>query len=180
MKILLFTIILVVLSACENKITNTQDNTDYSINKSEIGCEINQTGPSFKAVLLDNTLLDLKDYRGKVVLLDFWAVWCPHCNYTRPILKEISRDYSNDTNLVIIGISVNDLEKKWREYISEKELNWLHIQNSAEFGASPKSLYCIEGIPAVVVLDKWGRIRAKVNPNNTQIITNSINELLSE
>ena len=180
MKFLLPILLLFTITACSDNSAGSSVPNDYTKNITEIGCDLNKTPPSFKCVLSDNTFFVLSNQRGKVVLLDFWAVWCPYCNYSRPTLKNIHKEFLDEPDFVMLGISVNDKIEKWQEYIIEKELVWLQTQNSPNLGVDPKTLFCVEGIPTVIILDKWGVIRGKINPTNTEIISQKIKELLAE
>lgn len=180
MKFLSIIFILFLLAACSESPTGSDDNSNYLIDKSEPGCDIDFTAHNFKTILKDNSLFELKNYRGKVVVLDFWAVWCSFCKYSRPVLKEIYNKYKADTNFIMLGISINDKKESWEEYIIEKELNWFQTQNFSVIGADPKAIFCVDGIPNMIIIDKWGTIRAKYNPTNTLTISNKIDILLKE
>jgi thiol-disulfide isomerase/thioredoxin len=180
MKFLVSILMIISISACSDRGAGSSIQDDFNKDITEIGCDIDKTPPSFKCVLSDNTFFELSEHRGKVVLLDFWAVWCPYCNYSRPTLKTIHNEFLDEPDFIMLGISVNDKIEKWQEYIIEKELNWLQTQNSPNLGVDPKTLFCVEGIPTVIILDRWGVIRAKINPTNTDLISQKIKQLLGE
>ena len=85
------------------------------------GCRNNadtsKIAPDFTLKDLTGNSVSLQQYRGKVVLLDFWATWCPPCRYSIPELVEIQDKY-RDQGLVVIGISVDDPLQINNNYIS--------------------------------------------------------------
>ncbi len=180
MKFIAALMFILMITACNDSDTGSNHQSNYRLNKSEIGCEVGKTAPNFKALLSDNTLFELSAYRGKVVMIEFWGTWCSYCAYARPLLRIIHDMYKSDTNYVMLGISINDTKEKWEEYILEKQLNWLQTQNTSGFGIDPKVLFCIEGIPTVLIIDKWGVIRSALNPTTTIMMSNKIDELLKE
>lgn len=86
-----------------------------------LGCRNNadtyKVAPDFMLKDLSGNTVSLQQYRGKVVLLDFWATWCIPCRYSIPELAEIQDKY-RDQGLVIIGISVDDPLQANNKYIS--------------------------------------------------------------
>ncbi|MBX3042303.1 MAG: TlpA family protein disulfide reductase [Candidatus Kapabacteria bacterium] len=146
----------------------------------QYGCEVGDDAPLFKTELRDNSLFDFADTKGKVVMLDFWGAWCSICGMTRPDMKQLINDYSNNIDFEVLGISINDRPEKWIEYIEEHNLNWKHTQNSTKLSKDPQTLYCIQGVPAVILIDKHGKIRYRLNPINHDKLKEAIAELVNE
>ena len=78
-----------------------------------VGCSRGDTGedlskgaPDFRLPAVDGSMVSMSDYSGKVILVDFWATWCPPCNDMIPILSKLHKQYS-DKGLVILGISLD-------------------------------------------------------------------------
>ena len=86
-----------------------------------LGCRNNadssKTAPDFTLKDLSGNSVSLQQYRGKVVLLDFWATWCQPCRYSIPELVELQDKYK-DRGLVVIGISVDNPLQVNNNYIS--------------------------------------------------------------
>jgi len=72
---------------------------------------------------LNNQPLDLANYRGKVVLLDFWATWCTPCRGEIPHFVELQNTYA-EQGLQVIGISMDDDVKPVREFYRQFEMNY--------------------------------------------------------
>ncbi|MBX3042304.1 MAG: TlpA family protein disulfide reductase [Candidatus Kapabacteria bacterium] len=175
MKYLVFLILIFILIACTENGTGNKDNSNRIT-----GCEPELYAPKFKSIAIDNSLFELDKYYGKVILLDFWATWCIHCNYSRPMLKLVYDEFYADTNFVMFGISVNDKPEKLLEYLIDKEIKWTQIQNSSQLGPDPKTLFCVDGIPTVIIIDKDGKINSRINPNSSEIMIRKIKECLQK
>ena len=108
---------------------------------------------SLQATLVDGSTLDLSAYKDKVVILDFWATWCPPCVAEIPHFIALQKKYGKD--LQIIGISVDKKHDTLKAFIDEKNINYpvVHFdpKMDEQFGS-------ITGIPTTFVLDREHRI----------------------
>lgn len=115
--------------------------------------------PDFKTNDISGQTLKLSEFKGKIVLLDFWATWCPPCRVEIPNLLEIYRQFKNK-NFVLISVSLDRDIPLARQFVKEKEMNWLHVIDR-ESSSSIASLYEIEYIPATFIIDGKGKIVAR-------------------
>lgn len=115
----------------------------------------NTTAPSFKAAALAGQRLELQDLRGRVVLLDFWATWCPPCRNEAPQLQKLWEKYK-DKGLVVIGIALDSGDDAaLREFAAESKLTyWLVNDRSGAIAAE----YRIGPIPTTYVVSPTGAI----------------------
>lgn len=119
-------------------------------------------GVVFEAELtrLDGTKLSLpKDLAGKVVVVDFWASWCPPCRATAPDMKKTYDKYK-EKGVEFVGISLDRANGKEaaEKFIKEKNLDWIQTF-SGKFWEDPTARkYSIEGIPSVWVIGKDGKV----------------------
>ena len=112
--------------------------------------------PNFKLESVNGKKISLKSFRGKYVLLDFWASWCGPCKAEVPNIKKVHNKYK-DKGLVVIGISSDQSQKAWRKSIKHEKMSWLQLIT----GKSTVSKdYGITGIPHIVLINKKGEIIA--------------------
>ena len=97
---------------------------------------------------------------GKVVLIDFWASWCPPCRRENPNVVKAFQDYK-DKNFTILGISLDNNKDKWLKAIADDQLTWTHVSDLKYWDSEIPALYGVRGIPANVLLDPNGVIIAK-------------------
>ena len=118
---------------------------------------IGKVVPNFSATDLDGNPISLEQYRGKVVLLDFWAVWCAPCIAEMPNVKTVYDTYK-DEGFDIIGISLDFDEKGLRDYLKENNIPWRQVF-SGKIMDNPVALhYNIRSIPTQWLIDKDGRL----------------------
>ena len=142
------------------------------------------TGENFTFTHVDGSLKNLKDYRGKVVILDMWATWCGPCKNQMLVLKQIYKNYSR-SDLEIISIDVDPREtiqliENYKVNFNQNyeiELNWV-------FGLDNGSIwekYKLErgGIPTIYIFDKNGEINYSAEGlTSYSIISARIDDLL--
>ena len=131
------------------------------IEKVEIlGVHPGKPAPDFTATTLDGKPFKLSALRGKVVLLDFWATLCSCGAAKSPSVKEAHEKYAED-GLVAVGISLDRREKAARDYISEKQLTWVHIWVEKADKGPIADLYGVSSIPATFLIAPDGKVVGK-------------------
>ena len=112
----------------------------------------------FSATDLDGNPISLQDYRGKVVLLDFWGVWCGFCIDEMPNLKKVYATYK-DQGFDIIGVSLDDEESELRNYLKENDIQWRQIYSGERWVDDPLARqYKIRGVPEQWLIDRDGKL----------------------
>ncbi len=118
---------------------------------------VNKKAPEFVRTTLDHRKLDLNAYRGKVVLLNFWATWCAPCQLEMPRFVAWQNQYGA-RGLQIIGISMDDDPALVRTVYSKLHLNYPVAMGDAPLG----ELYGgVLGLPVTFLIDRNGEVRAK-------------------
>ena len=113
--------------------------------------------PNFSLPQLTGNKLDLSSYRGKVVLLDFWATWCDPCRDEIPHFIALQSKYG-DQGLQIIGVSMDDSLDPARDFYQRFKINYPVVMGDANTG----ELYGgILGLPVAFLIGRNGRIAAK-------------------
>ena len=113
--------------------------------------------PEFSLPQLSGQTIDLSAYRGKIVLLDFWATWCDPCREEIPYFVELQNKY-RDQGLQIIGISMDDGPEPVRDFYQHFQMNYPVAMGNAKIG----ELYGgVLGLPIVFLIGRDGRIVTK-------------------
>ena len=113
--------------------------------------------PPFTVTDLQGQKLTLADYRGKVVLLDFWATWCAPCLGEIPDFVEMQQKYGPQ-GLQVIGISMDDSAKPVRAFYEQQKMNYPVAVGDAKLADQYGGMM---GLPITFVIDREGRIAKK-------------------
>lgn len=124
--------------------------------------EIGATAPDFSMEDVDGNLVSLSSYRGKYVLLDFWASWCGPCRAENPYVLKAYNKYK-DKGFDVLGVSYDypGMRDNWIQAIKEDKLEWTQVSNLLGWRDPTVKLYNISGIPSPFLIDPEGKIVAK-------------------
>ena len=125
----------------------------------------------------DGKTFSLKEAKGKITIIDFWASWCGPCRKENPSVVALYKEF-HSKGLNIIGVSLDDDAAKWKDAIAKDGLNWYQISNLKGWQDPIALQYQVNEIPTTFVIDASGKILAK-NLRGTEL-RNKIAELLTK
>lgn len=133
--------------------------------------------PDFTLTGYDGRRVTLSQLRGKVVIINFWASWCPPCREEAAYLEQTWRKY-RDRGVVFIGVDWVDTEKEALAYIKEFDITYV---NGPDIGTRVADAYRIRGVPETFYVDKMGVLQGvHIGPLKAPILDDKIDELLAQ
>ena len=129
--------------------------------------------PDFVLKDLNNLEIALKNYRGKVVYLNFWATWCRPCMNKMEKLKLIQPELENE-DVVFINVSLDRKEEVWKETLEEREFKGTHILASGELNSEIAKAYEIKVLPRYFIINKGGDFVKNPKSNDLEEVKNTL------
>jgi thiol-disulfide isomerase/thioredoxin len=107
----------------------------------------------------EGNAIELSEYvgKGKYVLLDFWASWCPDCRKEMPALVELYNTFK-DRNFEIVGYSLDRKEEAWKKGIEDLNITWPQLSDCNYWESQGAKLYAVQWIPMTILINPEGKI----------------------
>jgi thiol-disulfide isomerase/thioredoxin len=121
--------------------------------------------PPFTVTALDGSKFNLDAMGGRVVLIDFWATWCGPCNEELPHMKKIAKEFAGQP-LVIISVSWDSDETKWKNFIDKNEMIWVQYRDADHHLSN---LFGINAIPHYFTIDSDGVLTAEMMGSGSDV-----------
>lgn len=149
----------------------------WGLRKVQAGPVQSGMAPDFTLTAFDGRTLTLSELRGQVVIINFWASWCPPCREEAAYLEQTWRKYEGK-GVVFIGVDWVDTEKEALAYMEEFDLTYF---NGPDIGTRIAQAYNIQGVPETFYVAKNGELRGvHIGPLKSPELDNKIEELLAE
>ena len=152
------------MKSVRSKLDASLDGTSYvqqiesmiaRMEKVQVGSE----APDFTLPDVNGNPVSLSSFRGKYVLVDFWAAWCPDCRKENPNIVSAWEKYKNK-NFAILGVSLDRNRDQWLAAIEKDKLAWTQVSDLKYWSSDATVLYCIRWIPMSFLIDPEGKIVA--------------------
>ncbi|MBC5622938.1 TlpA disulfide reductase family protein [Butyricimonas hominis] len=142
--------------------------------------EPGRPAPEFTLARRDGSLLSLSDFRGKVVVLDFWASWCKPCRASFPWVREFYKEYK-DKGVEIVGVSIDKNRASWEKALDEEQLPWPQVidewvKDTYRVGG----LFYVRAVPMFVIVDKEGKIVVRAHMESKEELSAVVEEALKK
>lgn len=149
----------------------------WGLKKVQAGPLENGIAPDFSITGFDGRPFKLSEHRGHVVIVNFWASWCPPCREEAAYLEQTWRKYEGQ-DVVFVGVDWVDTEKEARAYIKEFDITYI---NGPDIGTRAAQAYNIQGVPETFFVAKNGELRGvHIGPLASPQLDEKIEELLAE
>ncbi|WP_286843833.1 MULTISPECIES: peroxiredoxin family protein [Sphingobacterium] len=127
--------------------------------ESSIRTKVGQIAPDLELQTQMGTSLKLTEFRGKYLLVDFWASWCGPCREENPNLVALYNKYK-DSGFEILGVSLDKAAQReqWMKAIADDKLSWPQVSDLKGWDSQAAKRYGINSIPASFLLDPTGKI----------------------
>ena len=120
--------------------------------------------PAFEVSTLQGQQISLKQLAGRVVVMDFWATWCPPCRESVPELKDLTKKYPTE-KLMLISVSADKDDRAWREFVAKKNMDWAQYRDADH---RILDTFGIHSFPTYLVIDGDGIIKERLTGLNPQ------------
>lgn len=136
---------------------------------------VNRPAPDFTLTTFEGTAISLEDLRGKPVVINFWASWCPPCRIEAPLIERTWREYKN-RGLIFLGVNIQDRKEDALNYIREFDITY---PNGPDPTGEISIDYGVSGLPVTFFISGKGEVvRRWVGAIEKSVLISSIEEIM--
>ncbi|MBS1598196.1 MAG: AhpC/TSA family protein [Bacteroidetes bacterium] len=121
---------------------------------------IGKQAPPLSLPDVNGKTISLSSFKGKYLLVDFWASWCGPCRMENPNVVKVYNEFK-DKNFTILGVSLDKEKEPWRQAIQDDKLTWTHVSDLKYWSSEAVEVFQFDGIPFNILLDPQGKIIAQ-------------------
>lgn len=163
-------LLLIGVTGAKAQSVEQDDDAKYAVNLVKAGT----VAPDFKLKTPDGKTVQLSDYKGKTVVLDFWASWCPDCRKDAPEVVRMYNAY-RQYGVEFIGISMDTDVEAWKKAIEKFGITYPQVSELKKFKETDISkAYGVKWIPSMVVVGPDGQVKLST------VVVNKVDKYLEE
>lgn len=158
-----YAVVAPLFASFSKSVRNSTAGKEYADNLAKMkATTVGAIAPDFTQKDTSGNLVSTASFRGKYLLVDFWASWCAPCRQENPNLVKAYAKYQAK-GFEILGVSLDEerFKKNWLAAIKADKLTWPQVSNLEGFGSEPAKLYVIRAIPQNALIDPSGKIIAR-------------------
>ncbi len=136
---------------------------------------VNKQAPDFSMPDANGKIISLSSFKGKYLLVDFWASWCSPCRMENPNVVKAYNEFK-DKNFAVLGVSLDKEKDPWQQAILADKLAWTQVSDLKYWNSKAVEVFKFEGIPFNILIDPQGKIIAQELRGND--LENKLKEIL--
>jgi cytochrome c biogenesis protein CcmG/thiol:disulfide interchange protein DsbE len=148
-------LLLFVTSAEHRSYLTEKSDTKFDTIPKSLNIPGDNPAPDFSLITLEGDSVKLSDYAGKIVILDFWATWCPPCRKGIPDLISIQNEFENDVTVIGISLDQPSMHDDLSLFIEDYEINYPILLGTLEVVMAYGN---VRAIPTSFIIDREGMI----------------------
>lgn len=150
-----------IMVAAIDKTTDSAVNKNLKdLRKKYSSVSKNTDAPGFAIPDASGKIVNLSDFKGKVVAIDVWATWCIPCMHALPYFLKLRDQYKDNPDVVFVSISTDNSKSKdkWLNFLQSKNMNGIELHAGDEKSTAFEKAYNVTGIPRYILIDQEGKI----------------------